>query len=67
MICPNCQKGMVLIPSQGNRPVPCPRCQGSGIAYCYDGEDYDAKCHLDANSSIISSPQQGGHVVGSSG
>ena len=67
MICPDCQKGMVLIPSQGNRPAPCPRCMGSGIAYCCDGEDYDAKCHLDQNASNLSSPQQNGYVERSSG
>ena len=47
MICPECNKGMVSVPSQNNRLIPCPRCNGSGIAYCCDGEDYDAKCHLD--------------------
>ena len=47
MICPECNKGMVLVPFQNNRLIPCPRCNGSGIAYCCDGEDYDAKCHLD--------------------
>ena len=59
MICPDCQKGMVLMlrgQGQGQeRPyrgttflanpekyfdkAPCPRCNGSGIAYCCDGED----------------------------
>jgi len=23
------------------KPIPCPRCNGSGIAYCCDGEDYN--------------------------
>ena len=59
MICPDCQKGVVLVlrgQGQGQvRPyrgttflpnpekyfdkAPCPRCNGSGIAYCCDGED----------------------------
>ena len=42
MICPECQKGMVM-EAEGGAPakwVPCPRCQGSGIAYCCDGEDW---------------------------
>ena len=59
MICPECQKGVVLVlrgQGQGQvRPyrgttflpnpekyfdkAPCPRCNGSGIAYCWDGED----------------------------
>ena len=59
MICPDCQKGVVLVlrgQGQGQvRPyrgitflpnpekyfdkAPCPRCNGSGIAYCWDGED----------------------------
>ncbi len=48
MICPECQKGMVM-EAEGGAPakwVPCPRCQGSGIAYCCDGEDWSGgtKC-----------------------
>ena len=59
MICPDCQKGVVLVlrgQGQGQvRPyrgttflpnpekyfdkAPCPRCNGSGIKYCCDGED----------------------------
>ena len=65
MICPDCQKGVVLVlrgQGQGQvRPyrgttflpnpekyfdkAPCPRCNGSGIAYCCDGED--ASCDAD--------------------
>ena len=35
--------------AEGGAParwVPCPRCQGSGIAYCCDGEDWSggSKC-----------------------
>ncbi len=59
MICPDCQKGVVLVlRGQGQGQVgpyrgttflpnpekyfdkaPCPRCNGSGVAYCCDGED----------------------------
>jgi hypothetical protein len=59
MICPDCQKGVVLVlrgqktgemrPYRGTTflanpekyfdKAPCPRCNGSGIAYCCDGED----------------------------
>ena len=57
MICPECEKGMVVAlvtkgqihpyretsilthPERYIKKVPCPRCQGSGIAYCCDGED----------------------------
>ena len=57
MICPECEKGMVVVlatkgqihpyretsilthPERYIKKVPCPRCQGSGIAYCCDGED----------------------------
>ena len=61
MICPDCQKGVVLVlrgQGQGQGQVrpyggttflpnpekyfdkaPCPRCNGSGIAYCCDDED----------------------------
>jgi hypothetical protein len=60
-------KGLVLIPSQGNRPVPCSRCQGSGIGYCCDGEDYDAKCQLDANLGDLPISQEDGYVFVSSG
>ena len=27
------------------KKIPCPRCNGSGIAYCCDGEDYNAECN----------------------
>ena len=45
MICPECRKGIVERLKQGARGgqiewIPCPRCQGSGIAYCCDGEDW---------------------------
>jgi len=40
---PRMQKGMVQVkPSEMGgwfEAIPCPRCQGSGIAYCCDGED----------------------------
>nr|ADI23579.1 hypothetical protein [uncultured nuHF2 cluster bacterium HF0770_42C12] len=59
MICPDCEKGVVLIlraqkkeemrPYKGTMflanpekyfdKAPCRRCNGSGIAYCCDGED----------------------------
>ena len=26
-------------PEKGFKAIPCPRCEGSGIAYCFDGED----------------------------
>ena len=59
MICPECQKGVVLVlrgqtmgevrPYRGTTflanpekyfdKAPCPRCNGSGIAYCCSGED----------------------------
>ena len=47
MICPDCQKGMVktIVPKSRGAQIkwlPCPRCQGSGIAYCCDGEDWTA-------------------------
>ena len=62
MICPDCEKGMVrlrlsngrwseegLFPKSlsGFQTVPCPKCDGSGIAYRGDGEDYDDQCHSD--------------------
>jgi len=61
MICPECNKGMIQIKVEGHRSddgifprrlldfqtVPCPRCNGSGIAYCCDGEDFDAENHDD--------------------
>ena len=57
MICPECEKGMVVVlatkghihpyretsilthPERYIKKVPCPQCNGSGIAYCCDGED----------------------------
>ena len=54
MICPDCQKGMVkVVPHEGGavRWLPCPRCNGSGIAYCCDGEDY-------LGAPICSNPEQ---------
>ena len=57
MICPECEKGMVVElatkgqvhpyretsilthPERYIKKVPCPRCNGSGIAYCCDDED----------------------------
>lgn len=47
MICPDCDKGIIKVTTdtmqQGHYgPVPCPRCNGSGIAYCCDGEDYNS-------------------------
>ena len=61
MICPDCEKGVVLIlrgqkkeemrPYKGTMflanpekyfdKVPCQRCNGSGIAYCCDGENVE--------------------------
>ena len=64
MICPDCEKGMVrlrlsngrwseegLFPKSlsGFQTVPCPKCDGSGIAYRGDGEDYDDQCHSDSS------------------
>jgi len=64
MICPDCEKGMVrlrlsngrwseegLFPKSlsGFQTVPCPKCDGSGIAYRRDGEDYDDQCHSDSS------------------
>ena len=68
MICPDCQKGVVLVlrgqgqgqvrpyggitflanPEKYFRKVLCTRCNGSGIAYCRDGEEYNAECYSDA-------------------
>ena len=31
-------------PQKYIKKVPCPRCNGSGIAYCCDGEDYNSEC-----------------------
>ena len=47
MICPDCDKGMINVTKNTMQqvhygPVPCPRCNGSGIAYCCDGEDYNS-------------------------
>ena len=43
MICPDCKKGMVQVKDKTVRrylkAIPCPRCNGSGVAYCCDGED----------------------------
>ena len=50
MISPECEKGVVVelrnLPQVKDKAVrrylkatPCPRCNGSGIAYCCDGED----------------------------
>ena len=41
MICPDCQKVMVRAATHEGGAIkwlPCPRCNGSGIAYCCDGE-----------------------------
>ena len=46
MICPECQNGKVFHPLAHVRAsrnfgkfTSCPRCDGSGVAYCCDGED----------------------------
>ncbi|HIA80976.1 MAG TPA: hypothetical protein EYO02_02510 [Rhodospirillales bacterium] len=45
MICPECHQGMVQVHAlsqmweKGYKTIPCPRCNGLGIAYCCDGED----------------------------
>ena len=45
MICLECHQGMVQVHAlsqmweKGYKTIPCPRCNGSGIAYCCDGED----------------------------
>ncbi len=57
MICPDCEKGMIVglaykvhdhpyretsiltHPTKYFHKVACPRCNGSGISYCRDGED----------------------------
>ena len=43
MICPECEKGMLQVKDKTVqrflKSIPCPRCNGSGIAYCCDGED----------------------------
>ena len=69
MICPECNKGMIQVRiDRGHRSddgifprrlldfqtLPCPRCNGSGIAYCCDGEDYDAENHLDETTRNLS-------------
>ena len=47
MICPECENGKIWHPFAHikNSPSfckwePCNRCQGSGVAYCCDGEDF---------------------------
>ena len=35
----------LTVPEVYARKIPCPRCNGSGIAYCCDGED--ASCDAD--------------------
>ena len=46
MICPDCENGKVFHPLAHVRAskdygkyTPCPRCDGSGVVYCCDGED----------------------------
>ena len=48
MICPECENGKIWHPFAHikNTPSfckwePCNRCQGSGVAYCCDGEDFN--------------------------
>ena len=31
--------------------IPCQRCNGSGIAYCCDGEDYNAECYSNGDNN----------------
>ena len=60
MICPDCHRGMVQVKvlsemwEKGFKNFPCPRCNGSCIAYCCDGEDasYDADTLYDGNGTI---------------
>ena len=49
MICPECENGKTFHPLAHVRAskdfgkyIPCSRCNGSGIAYCCDGEDIEA-------------------------
>ena len=66
MICPDCENGMVrlqlsngrwseegLFPKSlsGFQTVPCPKCDGSGLAGGYDGEDHGGQCHSDSSYS----------------
>lgn len=46
MICPECRQGMVQIKASTQisgrawfKTIPCPKCYGSGIAYCCNDED----------------------------
>ena len=32
--------------------IPCQRCNGSGIAYCCDGEDYNAECYSNGDNNV---------------
>ena len=67
MICPECQKGMVQVKSSEMggwfKAIPCPRCQGSGIAYCCDGEDYNAECYSNGDNVGSTSIRQSRSMV----
>ena len=79
MICPDCEHGIIqarittgsrhdtglfprsLLPDY--QQVPCPTCNGSGIAYCCTGEDYNAKPQFDATTGDLPFVDQSGDVV----
>jgi len=81
MICPDCEHGMIqmrietgpehdtgLFPKLLNyQKIPCPTCNGSGVAYCCDGEDYNAQSQINAIQSDLPFTEQNGDVVGSGG
>ena len=53
MICPDCENGKAFHPlahvkasKDYGKYVPCTRCNGSGIAYCCDGEDPNRNADL---------------------
>ena len=72
MICPDCRKGIVERLVQGARGgqikwLPCPRFQGTGIAYCCDGEDWSGgtRCELTSGLSNSAGPVGDGTKVAS--
>ena len=79
MICPECEKGMIVVlatkgqihphrettilthPERYFKKVPCPRCNGSEIAYCRDGEDVG--CEADAHIGDKTSAEEAEPLV----